>query len=147
MRLARKNVQKIFYSNFVEDAIEYERDEDGNIITVNVDGVDVPIEKGVTSSHYSEPVDKCVCFTASLNSFDIKAWGVDESGRYAKVVCLKGELDWRVGTVIWKDREILHKDDGSVDTDSSSHTVKGLNTDGIDYDHYLLERNVGDVDA
>ncbi len=57
MRLLEKNKQNLKYALQVGEVPVYERDEDGNIIYIEVDGQKVPVETGETEPGYSNPID------------------------------------------------------------------------------------------
>ena len=57
MRLLEKNKQNLKYALQVGEVPVYERDEDGNIIYIEIDGQKVPVETGEMEIGYSKPVD------------------------------------------------------------------------------------------
>ena len=88
----RSNKQKMKYSLFVSSTQEYELDEDGNIVYVEVDGEMIPVKVGETEEHYATPVDFKACITSELNELHMKAFGVDQSSIYSTLTCKKGYL-------------------------------------------------------
>lgn len=55
MRNLRKNQQRLQYATYSDQITIYERDEDGNIIYVDIDGEQVPSIAGEIAG-YNEPV-------------------------------------------------------------------------------------------
>lgn len=55
MRSLKKNQQRLQYATYSDQITIYERDEDGDIIYVNIDGEQVPTIAGEITG-YNEPV-------------------------------------------------------------------------------------------
>lgn len=142
MPLADKQI--MYYSNLIDAEKEYERDEDGNIIYMEIDGEFVPIPKGTVDPHYGDPKKFNASISGELNEMHVKSWGVDASSIYYEIVCQKNELkDIKVGSVIWKDNEILweNEEEKIPKEASADYTVAGLNRADKHVDWYLLRAN------
>lgn len=79
MRLLEKNKQNLKYALQVGEVPIYERDEDGNIIYIEVDGQKVPVETGETEVGYSNPIDFRGNIAMSGGEAEAKSFGVDIS--------------------------------------------------------------------
>lgn len=130
------------YSNFVENQPVYKRDEDGNIIYIEVDGEQVPVTTGTTESRYAEPTEFKAVITNKLNEAIIQSYGIDVSTNYAQITARKDYLPLKVGSLVWKRTQPTYKEDGTVDETSADYTVKGVADEGLDFDLFLLQRNV-----
>ena len=81
---------------------------------------------------------------SKLNEMRAKEYGVDQSSIYSEIYCEKGKLPFEFGTKIWKNSEIawIDKENQIPDENSCDYTVKGILDEFLDYDFYLLERNI-----
>lgn len=173
-RMARINKQNMYYSLYSGTVPVYERDENGFIIYIDVDGESVPVEAGTQEARYEMPVAFTANISSELNEMHIKAWGVDQSSIYSEIVCQKNYLPLEVGAIIWRtspitydsvDDQFLSDGNGSYigisggDTylvtnsgeliphqASADYTVVGIRTEGLTEDWYLLQKNSSDSD-
>lgn len=171
-RTVRKNKQKMYYSLYSGTVPVYETDEYGQIVYVEVDGEQIPVEAGTQEARYSMPVEFWANITSNLNEMHIRAWGVDQSSIYGEIVCQKDYLPLEVGAIIWRTSPITYDDlpdDFAVDSDgayfvvnesgtflvtnsgervphqaSSDYTVVGIRTEDLTEDWYLLRKNSSD---
>lgn len=145
MRTSRKLKQNMFYALYVESTIEYEKDEDGNLIVdyVDEDGNEYYRESGATKPHYADPIQFEASISSKLNEIHAEAYGIDQSSIYIEICVPKNypspQLEY--GAKVWKDSEVAYNDDGSVDESSSDYTVKGILTEFQGLNWYLLQRN------
>lgn len=148
-RMARINKQIMHYSKYSGTMPVYETDEYGNIVYVNVDGADYPVETGTQEATYATPVEFFAIITSQLNEMHIKAWGVDQSSIYSELICQKGYLPLEVGDIIWRTSEITWDDENQTvpHQASADYTVVGTRTEGLWEDWYLLRRNSSDSDS
>ena len=130
MRSLKKNMQKFHYSLYSEEITVYQRDENGNIVYVEVDGELKPIEIG-TVAGYNESVLFYANISAGKSSSQEAVFGSDVD--YTRTIstsdmsCPIDEL-----TRIWIDNEIKYNADGTVNADSAdykvaAHPARGLN--------------------
>lgn len=145
MRVMRKNKQKMYYSLFIESTTVYERDEDGNLIIDYVDdeGNVYYREAGTVEEHYDTPIEFHASISSELNELHARSFGVDQSSIYSRLVCSKGELPFKYGVKIWKESPVKWKDEINLipDADSADYTVTGVQTEYMNEDWYLLQRN------
>lgn len=148
MRTLRKNRQKMFYSLYKSAEPIYETDEDGNIKYMEIDGVQVPIEVGTREPHYDTPVEFKANIHSELSEMHLKSYGVDQSSIYSEIVVEKGKLPLKIGTIIWRESEIIYEDEEHTTPKQSSadYTVKGIMTEALHEDYYLLQRNSSEGD-
>ena len=139
VRLPEANKQVFYYANYVEDVTEYQRDKDGNIMYVTVNGKERPVEK-VLPAHFSQPIK----FEASINmggkSAEAVEFGVDKSAYSAVLTTPKGMVNITETSIIWHETEPQLKGDYADETTCDYHVVK--KTSSILYDRYILAKRV-----
>ena len=122
----------------------YERDEDGNIKYMSIDGVAVPVESGEYEPEYSKPVQFFNGIAGKLSKSVMKAFGIDDSSTYAQMDTLANEYPFGKGTYIWRKSEIQYKDTDKkiVDVSSSDYIIENVLDEGIQFWNYLLQRTL-----
>lgn len=170
-RTARINKQNMHYSLYSGTVPVYEKDTQGNVIYIVLDGERVPVEAGTQEARYSEPVPFAANISSNLNEMHVRAWGVDQSSIYSEIVCQKDELPLEVGAIIWRQSPIEYDQVGvmQVVTDtntqvveseeepvvsevpvyaprqsSADYTVVGIRAEGLTEDWFLLQKNSSD---
>lgn len=146
MRLPKRDKQNMYYSNFIETHKEYQRDENGDIIYEEIDGVETPVETGIEKQVFATPTSFRASISSNLNEMHIKAWGCDQSSIYSEIVVPKGYLPLKIGAIIWRTSEIEWEDEQHIipKASSSDYTVVGLMDEGLTEDMFLLKRNSSD---
>lgn len=145
MMTLTQNQQKMFYSLYLGQQPIYESytDDDGNVIYI-LDDDGNKIETGESIETYSMPVEFMACINNKLNEVVWQDYGIDDSTNYAQIIVSKGMLPLKAGSVIWKRSEIGYNDELHTipDISTSDYTVKGVADEGLNYDLFLLKRNV-----
>lgn len=138
----------MWYSKFVESTQIYETDKDGNIVYIEVDGEYIPVPMGTTEPHYEEPVRFTASISSQLNELQMRSWGVDQSAIFSQVDVPKGYLPIEIGTLVWRENEIKWENEEKKIplASSADYTCKGLMTEGLHEDLYLLQRNSSEGD-
>ncbi|MBQ0111766.1 MAG: hypothetical protein KBT03_01430 [Bacteroidales bacterium] len=138
----------MYYSLFIDEQEIYETDDYGNIKYTDVieDGVVVdriPISAGIDKAHYDTPVPFSSSISSKLNPLQMKAWGVDQSNIWSQINVPKGYLPLEVGALVWRENDIQWEDAEETIPRASSadYTCKGIMTEGLYEDLYLLQRN------
>ena len=122
----------------------YERDEDGNIKYMLIDGISVPVESGEYEPEYSKPVQFFNGIAGKLSKSVIKAFGIDDSSTYAQMDALANEYPFEKGTYIWRKSEVQYKDTDKtiVDVSSADYIIENVLDEGIQFWNYLLQRTL-----
>lgn len=144
MRQPRRDKQTMYYSLFNEAKTEYQTDDEGNIVYVEVDGELVPVEIGTLKPSYSTPVKFYSSISSNLNEMHIKSYGVDASSIYCRLCTNKKYIpELNIGTLIWRENEIEWEDAEQTIPKSSSadYTVVGKMKESLTEDFYLLKCN------
>ena len=144
VRTLRKNKQKMYYSLYNAASEVY--DETGSSVRYIFDeeiGTSIPVEIGTQKAEYYPPVEFSANITSNLNEMHIRAYGVDQSSIYSKLVTEKGQLPLKVGAIIWRESPIqwVDKEKHIPNQKSADYTVVGLLTEYQHNDFYLLQRN------
>lgn len=129
MRSLKKNMQKLYYSTYSEQIEVYDRDENGNVIYVEVDGKKIPQKLGVMAG-YNKPVLFHANISAGKGSVQDSPFGSDVD--YTRTIstcdmtCPIDEL-----SLIWIESMPKYKDDGTVDADSADYKVAAYPARGL----------------
>lgn len=144
MRTNKRLKQKMKYSLFLGEQPVYERDEYGNIKYIEVDGEQIPVDTGETAPQFSEPTEFEASISSKLNEMQAKEYGVDQSSIYSEICLSKQEFPtkFKYGTLIWKDSEVVWKDEimKIPDETSADYKVVGVLDEFQHFDRYLLQR-------
>lgn len=122
MRNLNKNQQRLQYSTYADQITIYERDEDGNIIYVDIDGDQVPVIAGEIAG-YSEPVIFFANIAMSGGESEAREYGVNSTDYEAVIVTTDKSLPIDELSLIWHTTEPVMGADGLVDADSADYKV------------------------
>lgn len=143
MRLLEKNKQNLKYALQVGEVPVYERDEDGNIIYIEVDGQKVPVETGETEPGYSIPIDFRGNIAMSGGEAEAKSFGVDISEYDAILLMEKNRIPIDETSLIWHTSKVRYIDEQNtiVDRKSADYSIKRVQP-SLNFTRYLLKRIV-----
>ena len=149
MRSLRKNKQRMYYSLY--KAAEEVYEEEGTSVRTIIDeetGEEIPVEVGTQKAVYLPTVEFFANITSNLNEMHIKAYGVDQSSIYSRIIAEKGQLPLKVGSMIWRESDIEWDDKlrRIPKQASADYVVVGLMTEYQHADFYLLQRNTPEGD-
>ena len=141
--MLEKNKQDLKYALQIGEVPIYERDEEGNIIYIDVDGQTVPVETGETEIGYDKPVDFRGNIAMSGGEAEAKSFGVDISEYDAVLLMEKGRIPIDETSLIWHMSEVKYADEQNtiVDKNSADYTVKRVQP-SLNFTRYLLKRVV-----
>lgn len=138
-RLSKAFKQPLKYSLLQGELPVYKKDSDGNVITRNVGGIEIPMEIGRSSKSYSEPVSFMGDIQDAGSEVEAAAFGLSVGSYDAVLYMVKGELPITETSRIWYQSEPKYKPDGTVDEMSADYVVKKVPI-GLDYMRYPLQR-------
>ena len=143
MRLLEKNKQDLKYALQVGEVPIYERDEEGNIIYIEVDGQKVPVETGETEVGYAKPVDFRGNIAMSGGEAEAKSFGVDISEYDAILLMDKDRIPIDETSLIWHMSEVKYADEQNtiVDRKTADYSIKRVQP-SLNFTRYLLKRIV-----
>ena len=111
---------------------------DGNIIYVNIDGVQVPSIAGEIAG-YNEPVIFFANIAMSGGEAETKEYGVNISDYEAIIITTQMDLPISETSIIWWDSSPKYNTDGVVDRDSADFEVISARK-SLNFIKYLLRR-------
>lgn len=143
MRLLRKNMQSMKYSLQDGRVPIYERDENGDIVYIEVDGEKIPVETGEYETGYSAPVDFMGNISMSGGEAEAKEFGMDIGDFDAVIVLEKDAVPLTETSIIWHTSPVKYKDEQNtiVDAKSADYTVKRVSP-SLNFTKVLLQRIV-----
>jgi hypothetical protein len=135
------NKQKMKYSKQGEKVTIYDRDENGNIKYIEVDGEKIPVVLREAIG-FSDPVPFSANISNKLSEVLVKEFGVDDSSSYCQIVTDKGYLPIKAGDIVWKKSDVGQDSDGLVDDKTADYVVKGVADEGLTVELFLLQKTV-----
>lgn len=143
MRLLRKNMQPMKYSLQDGRVPIYERDENGDIVYIEVDGQKIPVETGEYETGYSAPVDFMGNISMSGGEAEAKEFGMDIGDFDAVIILEKDAIPITETSIIWHTSPVKYKDEQNtiVDSKSADYAVKRVSP-SLNFTKVLLQRIV-----
>lgn len=121
----------------------YERDENGDIVYIEVDGQKIPVETGEYDTGYSAPVDFMGNISMSGGEAEAKEFGMDIGDFDAVIVLEKDAIPITETSIIWHTSPVKYKDEQNtiVDSKSADYAVKRVSP-SLNFTKVLLQRIV-----
>lgn len=139
MRTQLRNRQTMFYATPNGTVPVYQRDDDGNIQYITVDGEQIPVETGEYEATFSSEVEFRGAIFSQLENAIVRAWGNDSSYNYAVLVTEKDAYpEICNGTRIWRKSKVSHKTDGTPDESGADYYVSGVLDEELNETSYYL---------
>lgn len=135
------NKQKMKYSKQGEKVTIYDRDKNGNIKYIEVDGEKIPVVLREAIG-FSDPVPFSANISNKLSEVLVKEFGIDDSSSYCQIVTDKEYLPIKAGDIVWKKSDVGRDSDGLVDDKTADYVVKGVADEGLTVDLFLLQKTV-----
>lgn len=134
MRNLRKNQQLLHYATYSEEIKVYQRDKNGEIVYIGVDGEKVPIEIG-TATGYNKPVVFYANIAMSSGEAEAREYGYDIGSYQAVLLTSDKSLPITETSRIWHLNEPQYNTEGTVDGDSADYSVLAVKSslNGIKY--------------
>ena len=119
----------------------YERDENGDIVYIEVDGKKIPVETGEYETGYSAPVDFMGNISMSGGEAEAKEFGMDIGDFDAVIVLEKDAVPITETSIIWHTSPVKYKDEQNtiVDSKSADYAVKRVSP-SLNFTKVLLQR-------
>lgn len=138
MRSFKKNQQPLHYATYSEEIKVYKRDENGDIVYIEVDGERVAVEIGIAPG-YNAPVLFYANIAMSGGESETKEYGVSTSDYEAVLVLSDKTLGISETSRIWHTTEPKINADGTVDGDSADYSVLAVKP-SLNSMKYLLKK-------
>lgn len=121
----------------------YERDENGDIVYIEVDGQKIPVETGEYETGYSAPVDFMGNISMSGGEAEAKEFGMDIGDFDAVIILEKDAVPLTETSIIWHTSPVKYKDEQNtiVDSKSADYAVKRVSP-SLNFTKVLLQRIV-----
>ena len=121
----------------------YERDENGDIVYIEVDGEKIPVETGEYETGYSAPVDFMGNISMSGGEAEAKEFGMDIGDFDAVIVLEKDAIHITETSIIWHTSPVKYKDEQNtiLDSKSADYAVKRVSP-SLNFTKVLLQRIV-----
>lgn len=139
MRNLRKNKQTMYYALLDKTQPIYEKDSDGNIVYIEINGVQVPVETGEKELVYGNPVKFRGNISMSGSESKETEYGIDTTDYDAVLMMQLDELPINETSIIWYKSPIGYKDKDKtiIDDKSADYVVKKLSP-SLNQFKYLL---------
>lgn len=143
MRTLTRNKQTLYFANQIGMTPIYERDEDGNIKYIEVDGEQVPIETGDYEMTYTKPQEIKGNIALSGGEISVVEFGIDASSYDAVLVVNKDEPILTETSLIWHKSKLVYKDMAKteIEPNSADYRVTRVSP-SINVSKYLLQKAV-----
>lgn len=134
MRSLKKNQQRLQYATYSDQIKIYERDENGEIVYVDADGIRTPVIISEQAG-YNNPVSFYANIAMSGGEAETREFGVSASDYEAVLVTTDKSLPIDELTRIWHTSKPMFNSDGMVDGDSADYSVLAVkpSLNGIKY--------------
>lgn len=140
MRLLKRNMQTLYFSNYLGKAPAYKRRENGNVDYIEINGESIPLETGDYEDTYSLPQKFSGNISASKGSSEESVFGVALD--YSKtLVTYDKDLDINETSRIWYETTPTYVDEYDFDIDTADYTVVGI-ARSLNYTVYALKQIV-----
>lgn len=105
MRALKRNMQKMWYALVESVPIAYERDDDGYIDYMLIDGEYLPKETGNIEPIYTNPVPFGANIHGVIGEAEATRFGISISDYDAYIYAPKGTLPLEEGALIWYEQQ------------------------------------------
>ena len=141
MRTLAKNKQKLHYALYKNDVPIYEKDANGNVVYITVDGVQVPVETGYTTQGYYAPVAFYGNIALQGGESEAQEFGLSLSDYSAVLLVDRGVLPIDETSLIWHTTTPLTNPDGTAVKESADYTVVKVSP-SLNQTRYVLNKVV-----
>lgn len=141
MRTLKKNEQILYYANYVGEVPIYAKDDDGNIITIVVDGETEQVVDSTVQS-YGTAIKFKANISFNSGETSMAEYGLNPGQYNAVINATKGKLPFNEQTLIWHTSEPQYKD-GLVIPESADYRVIAIKT-SLNEERFILKKRVDD---
>lgn len=141
MRTLKKNEQILYYANYAGEVPIYAKDDDGNIITIVVDGETEQVVDSTVQS-YGTAIKFKANISFNSGETSMAEYGLNPGQYNAVINATKGKLPFNEQTLIWHTSEPQYKD-GLVIPESADYRVIAIKT-SLNEERFILKKRVDD---
>ena len=139
MRTLKQNEQTLYYANYVGEIPIYATDDDGNILTITVDGETEEVVDSYVAG-YSAPVEFKANISFNSGETAMAEYGLNPGQYNAIINATKGKFPFTEQTLIWHTSEPEYKD-GIVVPESADYRVIAIKT-SLNEERFILKKRV-----
>lgn len=132
-----QNKQILYYSLFKSEVPVYLKDENGNIVYQEIDGMEYPVVE-CTKNDYSTPVEFEANISGNSGETRLADYGLNVGDYDAIIVANKGEFPFTEQTLIWHKTTPVITDDG-VKPESADYKVVAIKT-SLNEERFVLKK-------
>jgi hypothetical protein len=139
--MLRRNTQKLLYANYINEEVkQYVTDSDGNIQYMEIDGEQIPIEKGSKYIEYGKPKELFSSLQMGGSEAEAVEYGLSLSEYDCTLVIPKNICDMKEGSLVWYTSEVEYKDTDKTQPDKTSADYQCVKVSpNINYTKYVLK--------
>lgn len=138
MRTLKKNEQTLYYANYVGDIPIYATDEEGNILTTDVDGEIVEVIDSYKQG-YSNPEEFEANISFNSGETIMAEYGLDVGEYNAVIQATKGEFPFNEQTLIWHTSEPEYDSSDNVLPESADYKVVAIKS-SLNEERFILRK-------
>ena len=140
MRTLKKNEQKLYYANYTDEIPIYALDEDGNVLTQDIDGETVMVIDSYIQG-YSEVVEFKANISFNSGETAMAEYGLNPSQYNAIINAEKGKFPFNEQTLIWHTSEPQYDLQNNVLPESADYRVVAIKT-SLNEERFILKKRV-----
>lgn len=143
MRTLRKNKQRMYYALQKPEKVPiYELDADGNIVYIEIDGVQVPVETGEKKTAWDVPVQFFGNIAmSSSGEAEAQEFGLSLSEYSAVLITERGSLPITETSLIWFETAPEMNADGTANNFTADYRIVAVKP-SLSFTKYLLQKVV-----
>lgn len=141
MRVLDQNKQKLYYSNYIGRVPIYAYDEDGNILTTEVEGEIVPVVDSYIQG-YGEAIKIKANISFNSGESQMAEYGLNVGQYNAVINATKGKFPFNEQTLIWHTSEPRYEG-GVIVPESADYRVIAIKT-SLNEERFILKKRVDD---
>lgn len=138
MRTLKKNEQTLYYANYVGDIPIYATDEEGNILTTDVDGEIVEVIDSYKQG-YANPEKFEANISFNSGETIMAEYGLDVGEYNAVIQATKGEFPFNEQTLIWHTSEPEYDSSDNVLPESADYKVVAIKS-SLNEERFILRK-------
>lgn len=138
MRTLKKNEQTLYYANYVGDIPIYATDEEGNILTTDVDGEIVEVIDSYKQG-YTNPEEFEANISFNSGETIMAEYGLDVGEYNAVIQATKGEFPFNEQTLIWHTSEPEYDSSDNVLPESADYKVVAIKS-SLNEERFILRK-------
>lgn len=138
MRQLSQNKQTLYYANFIGEVPIYATDDEGNVLTTDVDGTDEPVIESMVES-YGEVIEIKANISFNSGETNMAEYGLKVDDYNAIISAEKGKYPFDEQTLIWHTSEPQYDGNKFVLPESADYRVVAIKT-SLNEERFILKK-------